>query len=43
MGTAPAPQRRAVLTGGLDAGAALLTACSSKDTAGTGRAVAGTP
>ena len=45
MGTAKTPQRRAILTGGLAAGAALLTACSSKDTAGTGRAAAaaGTP
>ncbi|MEU3932320.1 carbonic anhydrase [Streptomyces sp. NPDC029044] len=45
MGTSTPPRRRAILTGGLAAGAALLTACSSKDTAGTGKAAAaaGTP
>ncbi len=41
MGTAGTPQRRAILTGGLAAGAALLTACSStSDSTPTGQAAA---
>ncbi|MDQ0746571.1 carbonic anhydrase [Streptomyces africanus] len=38
MGTARTPQRRAILTGGLAATAAMLTACSSNsDTSGAGK------
>jgi carbonic anhydrase len=40
MGSAGTPQRRAILTGGLAATAALLTACSSKDGTATEKAAA---